>query len=77
MGAIALAARSHKDTTTEIRTLLGDLQVLGRSEFKLLLKWCGFRELQDLKIASAALFQELALSAALSRRLRLSPQNVS
>ena len=36
-----MLARSHPDTTTEIRTLLGDLQVLGRSEFKLLLKWCG------------------------------------
>lgn len=31
--------KSHKATTTEIRTLCEDLQVLGRSEFKQLLKW--------------------------------------
>jgi AdoMet-dependent rRNA methyltransferase SPB1 len=30
---------AHKSTTDEIRTLCSDLQVLGRSEFKQLLKW--------------------------------------
>ncbi len=30
----------HPGTNEEIRTLCGDLQVLGRSEFKQLLKWC-------------------------------------
>lgn len=30
----------HPGTSEEIRTLCGDLQVLGRSEFKQLLKWC-------------------------------------
>lgn len=38
----ALAGRiaSHPTTNAEIRALCADLQVLGRSEFKLLLKWC-------------------------------------
>lgn len=36
----AAAVRSHPATTAEIRQLCGDLQVLGRSEFKALLKWC-------------------------------------
>jgi AdoMet-dependent rRNA methyltransferase SPB1 len=31
--------RSHKATTAEVRILLKDLQVLGRSEFKQLLRW--------------------------------------
>ena len=35
----AAFARAHPATNTEIRTLLDDLQVLGRSEFKQLLKW--------------------------------------
>ena len=30
---------AHPATDGEIRTLLADLQVLGRSEFKALLKW--------------------------------------
>ena len=30
----------HPGTSEEVRTLCGDLQVLGRSEFKQLLKWC-------------------------------------
>lgn len=36
---LAEAVRSHKLTNTEIRALCTDLQVLGRSEFKQLLKW--------------------------------------
>ena len=36
----AAAIRKHPATTAEIRQLCGDLQVLGRSEFKALLKWC-------------------------------------
>ena len=39
-GAAAAAIRDHPATTAEIRELCGDLQVLGRSEFKALLKWC-------------------------------------
>ena len=33
----------HPGTGQEVRTLCGDLQVLGRSEFKQLLKWCAAR----------------------------------
>lgn len=36
---LAESIRSHKATTSEIRSLCLDLQVLGRSEFKQLLKW--------------------------------------
>ena len=36
---LAAFVESHPATTEEIRTLLKDLQVLGRSEFKALLKW--------------------------------------
>jgi len=36
----AAAIREHPATTAEVRQLCGDLQVLGRSEFKALLKWC-------------------------------------
>ena len=39
LAEIARVVRSHPGTNLEIRTLLGDLQVLGRSEFKQLLKW--------------------------------------
>ncbi len=38
--AAAAFVRGHKETTAEIRALCSDLQVLGRSEFKQLLKWC-------------------------------------
>jgi hypothetical protein len=38
--AMAAFVRGHKATTAEIRALCSDLQVLGRSEFKQLLKWC-------------------------------------
>ena len=38
----AAAVRSHPATNAEIRQLCTDLQVLGRSEFKALLKWCAF-----------------------------------
>lgn len=36
---ISAAIRQHPSTTSEIRALCDDLQVLGRSEFKQLLKW--------------------------------------
>ncbi|PNW75509.1 hypothetical protein CHLRE_12g529500v5 [Chlamydomonas reinhardtii] len=36
---LAAKIRSHAATTAEIRTLCKDLQVLGRSEFKQLLRW--------------------------------------
>lgn len=39
LAAAAEMVRSHPATTSEIRILCGDLQVLGRSEFKQLLKW--------------------------------------
>ncbi|GAB4820618.1 hypothetical protein N2152v2_007664 [Parachlorella kessleri] len=43
VGAVPAAAakliREHPATTAEVRTLCRDLQVLGRSEFKQLLKW--------------------------------------
>ncbi len=38
--AMAVFVRFHPSTTAEIRALCNDLQVLGRSEFKQLLKWC-------------------------------------
>ncbi len=37
--ATAAAVAAHPATTAEIRALCADLQVLGRSEFKQLLKW--------------------------------------
>jgi AdoMet-dependent rRNA methyltransferase SPB1 len=36
---VAEFVRKHAATTTEIRHLCTDLQVLGRSEFKQLLRW--------------------------------------
>jgi len=36
---LAAFAKAHPSTTGEIQTLLSDLQVLGRSEFKALLRW--------------------------------------
>lgn len=33
------AIAQHPSTTAEIKALVGDLQVLGRSEFKALLRW--------------------------------------
>ncbi len=36
---LAKFVREHPGTSPEVRALLGDLQVLGRSEFKQLLKW--------------------------------------
>jgi Domain of unknown function (DUF3381) len=36
---LAAFVREHKATTQEVQTLAADLPVLGRSEFKLLLKW--------------------------------------
>ncbi|KAG1672818.1 hypothetical protein FOA52_004622 [Chlamydomonas sp. UWO 241] len=36
---VAEAVRAHASTDREIRQLVGDLQVLGRSEFKQLLRW--------------------------------------
>ena len=36
---LAAKVRSHPATSAEIRTLCKDLQVLGRSEFKQLLRW--------------------------------------
>lgn len=43
LGFAALAARIRESsfTTAEVRAACTDLQVLGRSEFKALLKWCG------------------------------------
>ena len=38
--AAAAAVAAHAATTAEVRALCADLQVLGRSEFKQLLKWC-------------------------------------
>lgn len=38
--ALAGLARSHASTDDEIRLLCSDLQVLGRSEFKQLIRWC-------------------------------------
>lgn len=38
--AAAAAVAAHPATTAEVRALCADLQVLGRSEFKQLLKWC-------------------------------------
>jgi len=38
--AAAAAVAAHPATSAEVRALCGDLQVLGRSEFKQLLKWC-------------------------------------
>lgn len=42
LGYAALAGRirSSAATTAEVRAACADLQVLGRSEFKALLKWC-------------------------------------
>ena len=37
--------REHAATTPDVLALLGDLQVLGRSEFKQLLKWCACQTL--------------------------------
>ncbi|KAI8471074.1 MAG: adoMet-dependent rRNA methyltransferase spb1 [Monoraphidium minutum] len=37
--AVAAAVRAHPATTAEVRALMSDLQVLGRSEFKHLLRW--------------------------------------
>ena len=37
--ARADAIRTHAATTAEVRALCADLQVLGRSEFKQLLRW--------------------------------------
>lgn len=37
--SVAAFVRSHPATTAEVKALCGDLQVLGRSEFKQLLKW--------------------------------------
>ena len=37
--ALAELARSHASTDDEIRQLCSDLQVLGRSEFKQLIRW--------------------------------------
>jgi Domain of unknown function (DUF3381) len=39
LSAVAAAIHSHPATTSEIRTLCADLQVLGRSEFKQLIRW--------------------------------------
>jgi AdoMet-dependent rRNA methyltransferase SPB1 len=39
LARLALAVRAHPATDTEITALCADLQVLGRSEFKALLKW--------------------------------------
>ena len=39
LAPIAAFARQHPSTNTEMQILLDDLQVLGRSEFKQLLKW--------------------------------------
>jgi hypothetical protein len=36
---VALQVRQHAATTHEVRALCTDLQVLGRTEFKALLKW--------------------------------------
>lgn len=38
--ALAELARSHASTDDEVRLLCSDLQVLGRSEFKQLIRWC-------------------------------------
>ena len=37
--ALAELARTHESTDSEIRQLCSDLQVLGRSEFKQLIRW--------------------------------------
>lgn len=37
--ALAAAIRDHPSTDAEVTALCGDLQVLGRSEFKQLLRW--------------------------------------
>lgn len=39
-GQLAESIRSHADTSDEIVALCKDLQVLGRSDFKALLRWC-------------------------------------
>lgn len=40
----------HPATTAEVRALSADLQVLGRSEFKQLLKWCAPKSLHALAL---------------------------
>lgn len=39
LSSLALAIRTHPATDNEVQTLCKDLQVLGRSEFKQLLRW--------------------------------------
>lgn len=36
---LAAFVRNHKSSSEEVQALCADLPVLGRSEFKLLLKW--------------------------------------
>lgn len=54
MAAAAEMVRSHPATTSEIRILCEDLQVLGRSEFKQLLKWRLLLKKEIKKTAAAA-----------------------
>jgi len=54
LAAAAEMVRSHPATTSEIRILCEDLQVLGRSEFKQLLKWRLLLKKEIKKTAAAA-----------------------
>ena len=49
----------HKETVAEVRTLCSDLQVLGRSEFKQLLRW-RMKVKKDLEAAEKARGKEAA-----------------
>ena len=59
---LAEAVRVHEATSAEVKTLCKDLQVLGRSEFKLLLKWRLLVK-KDLQRAAAAAAKAAAAEA--------------
>eukprot|EP00976_Prorocentrum_cordatum_P052918 1067168-Prorocentrum_minimum.AAC.1 len=40
LGGATVDVRTHKSTTGEVMALVEDLRVLGKKEFKHLMKWC-------------------------------------
>ena len=51
----ALKYKNHKLTTTEVLEYFDDLKLLGRSEYKILLKWrTNIRNFYNLQVAQAA-----------------------
>ena len=62
---LAAAVRDHPATNAEVRALCGDLKVLGRSEFKALLRW-------RLKVRGDVLKARKAAAAAAVRPLTAS-----